>query len=252
MKRWPLVASFVLFIALCASLAYWAMQFFKPPVRPVAAPPASVQAPPNIDAAATLFGGKGNTALASNFQLKGVIMAGNAADSVAIIAADGKPAQAVRANAEVLPGVKITEVNRSYVLLMDNGVEKRVELPEDAKLASGIGSAAPVATTSLPSRPAPAMPATVVDDANDSASPASVTSTPSAPAPPPASTQQPAAASAGATPAPPQAPAASPLPRSGMGSPPITNQGSMAGSAANPPPAAPATPGMPVTPPPRQ
>ena len=29
MKRWPLITSFMLFIALCISAAYWAMQLFK-------------------------------------------------------------------------------------------------------------------------------------------------------------------------------------------------------------------------------
>jgi general secretion pathway protein C len=270
MKRWPLVASFVLFIALCASLAYWAMQFFKPPVRPVAAPPPSVQAPPNIDAAASLFGGKGSTAVASNFQLKGVIMAGTAADSVAILVADGKPAQAVRANAEVMPGVKVKEVNRRYVVLSDNGVEKRVELPEEGNLQAGVegARAAPVATTSLPPRPAPAMPATVVN--NPSPSPATQNSSSPAsqdaavpatnPAGNPASSPsqqasgtvpdnddtEPAAAPAAGMPSSPQPPAP---PTSGMGSPPIKNQGSLAGTASNPSaPATPAVPGMPVNP----
>lgn len=262
MKRWPLVASFVLFVALCATLAYWAMQFFKPPVRPVSAPPPSVQAPPNIDAAAGLFGGKGSAAVASNFQLRGVIMAGNPADSVAILAADGKPAQAVRANAEVLPGVKVKEVNRRYVVLLDNGVEKRVELPEENQLAMGVdgASAAPVATRPLPPRPAPAMPATVVNDpgpdaaSSSSSAPAAGASpaadaapAPQTPASPNAGTAsgsnaaaQRSAPSAAASSAPSQvAP-----PSTGMGSPPITNQGSLAGRAQNSP--APAVPGMPV------
>lgn len=275
MKRWPLVISFVLFIALCATLAYWAMQFFKPPVRPVAAPPPSAQAPVNIDAAASLFGGRANAAVASNFQLKGVIMAGTPADSVAIIAADGKPAQAIRANSEVAPGVKVKEVHRGYVVLLDNGVEKRVELPEENQLAMGMerASAAPVAAKPMPPRPAPAMPATVVNTPDDGSA-----AVPAAPAPgaggnpatntaPAAGAQTSAAANAGASPAPPNAPnapaqramSAEPVqtpqaqaaaPSAGMGSPPITNQGSLAGGMqSSPAPAAPTTPvapGMPV------
>ncbi|MDQ9169089.1 type II secretion system protein N [Oxalobacteraceae bacterium R-40] len=268
MKRWPLVASFVLFIALCASLAYWAMQFFKPPVRPVAAPPPSVQAPPNIDAAASLFGGKGSTAVASNFQLKGVIMSGTAADSVAILVADGKPAQAVRVNAEVMPGVKVKEVNRRYVVLSDNGVEKRVELPEDSNLQAGVegARAAPVATAPMPPRPAPAMPAKVVN--NPAPSPATPNSSSPAsqaaanPAMNPATnaagspTQQvpgmaPGSAGNESAAAPPAAVTQSspPPPSGGMGSPPITNQGSLAGTASNPgAPATPVVPGIPVNP----
>ena len=133
MKRWPLVATFVLFIAACVSAAYWAMQLFKPPLRPVAAPPQTVQTAPRLDAAAALFGGRLTIAVASNFQLKGVVVAGNAAESIAILAAGGKPAQVVRTNEEVAPGVKVTEVHPRYVLLSEGGVVKRVELPEDMK-----------------------------------------------------------------------------------------------------------------------
>ncbi|MGV3743352.1 MAG: type II secretion system protein N [Burkholderiaceae bacterium] len=277
MKRWPLVISFVLFIALCATLAYWAMQFFKPPVRPVAAPPRSAQAPVNIDAAASLFGGKGSAAVASNFQLKGVIMAGTPADSVAIIAADGKPAQAIRANSEVAPGVKVKEIHRGYVVLLDNGVEKRVELPEENQLAMGIdgANAAPVATRPLPPRPAPSMPATVVNNPDDDtgAAPAAsgsaagtgaaanTAAAPAAQTAVPANAGTPAASSTAANAAPQQravpqaaqtAPSQAVAPGAGMGSPPITNQGSLAGGMQTPAPAAPAAPAVPGMPVPVQ
>lgn len=133
MKRWPLITSFVLFIALCVSAAYWAMQLFKPPVRSVAAPPQTSQTAPELDAAAGLFGGRSRGAVASNFQLKGVVVGSNAADSVAILAANGRPAHAIRTNAEVAPGITVKEVHSRYVLLSEGGVIKRVELPENAK-----------------------------------------------------------------------------------------------------------------------
>lgn len=133
MKRWPLISSFVLFAALCASAAYWAIQLFKPPARPVTAPPQVSQPAPRLEAAASLFGNRSSFAAASNFQLKGVVFAGNPAESVAILAANGKPAQSVRTNEEVIPGVVLKEVQRSYVLLSEGGVIKRVELPEKAK-----------------------------------------------------------------------------------------------------------------------
>ena len=132
MKRLPLIASFVLFIALCVTAAYWSMQLFNPPLRAVAAPPQSIQPAPSLDAAASLLGGH-STAVASDFQLKGVVMASNPAESVAILAANGKKPQAVRANAEVMPGVTIKEVQRDHVLLSQGGVIKRVDLPKDAK-----------------------------------------------------------------------------------------------------------------------
>jgi general secretion pathway protein C len=133
MKRWPLIASFVLFIALCMSAAYWAIQLLKPPVRAVAAPPQTAQPAPKLDAAAGLFGGRSSFAVAGNFQLKGVVVAGNPAESIAILAANGKPAQSVRTNEEVMPGVTVREVQRGYVLLSEGGVVKRVELPEKAQ-----------------------------------------------------------------------------------------------------------------------
>ena len=159
MKRWPLITSFILFIALCASGAYWAMQLFKPPLRAVSAPPPSAPPAPSLDAAAGLFGGRTNVAVASNYQLKGVVVSGNAIDSVAILATDGKPAQAIRINAEVVSGVTVKEVHRRYVLLSENGVIKRVELPEDAKSQSRVDLSA---TTSPSTQAMPAAPPAMV------------------------------------------------------------------------------------------
>lgn len=145
MKRVPLIVSFLLFILLCASAAYWAMQLFKPPLRPVAAPPRAAQAEVQTAAAATLFGGRiENVAVASNYQLKGVIYSGSPRNSVAILSADGKPAQAVRVDMEVAPGVTVKEVHREYVLLSEGDVTKRVELPESATAQVDLASLAPV------------------------------------------------------------------------------------------------------------
>ncbi|MBI5429356.1 MAG: hypothetical protein HY938_02735 [Nitrosomonadales bacterium] len=133
MKRLPLITTFALFIALCISAAYWTMQLFKPPVRAIAAPPQASQPAPRLDAAAGLLGGRTSFAVASNFQLKGVVVASDPAESVAILSANGKPAQAVRTHREVVPGVTVTEVQRDHVLLSEGGMVKRVELPKDAK-----------------------------------------------------------------------------------------------------------------------
>jgi general secretion pathway protein C len=133
MKRLPLITSFLLFIALCVSAAYWAMQLYKPAARPVAAPPRTEQPMPSLDAAENLLGGHSSAVVASNFQLKGVVMASNPNESVAILVANGKKPQAVRTNAEVLPGVTVKEVQRDHVLLSEGGVIKRVELPRDAR-----------------------------------------------------------------------------------------------------------------------
>lgn len=126
-------ASFVLFVALCASIAYWAMQWFAPAARPVAAPPQDTLAVANPAAAAGLFGGHSTAALASNFQLKGVVMASNPDESVAILSVNGKPAHAVKTHTQVSPGVTVRGVYKHHVLLDDGGVIKRVELPKNAK-----------------------------------------------------------------------------------------------------------------------
>src|SRR5690606_687434 len=73
------------------------------------------------------------TEVASNFQLRGVIFSGTPRDSVAIIAIEGKPPQAFRADTEVVPGVKVQEVHRQYVVLSEDGAMKRIELPAAAR-----------------------------------------------------------------------------------------------------------------------
>ena len=133
MKRIPMFSSFVLFIILCISVAYWVMQLSKPPLRVIAAP-TQVDRPIQLEAAAGLFGGRTSIAVASNFQLTGVVVASDPSESVAILAVNGKPAQAIRTNAQVVPGVTVKEVYKGYVLLSENGVIKRVELPANSKI----------------------------------------------------------------------------------------------------------------------
>lgn len=159
MKRQTLLASFLLFILLCASIAYWGLQLFKPPLRPVTAPPRATAPDINPDAAAALFGGRpGKAAVASNYQLRGVIMSGTPRDSVAIVSADGKPAQAARVGSELQPGVVIKEVHQDYVLLSEGGIAKRVELPEDVKVQGGLAVTSPLPTPSRTGTPPPPPP----------------------------------------------------------------------------------------------
>lgn len=133
MKRLPLVMSFILFIALCASAAYWAMQFWRPAVRPMAPVQEVAVETLSPDAAAGLFGGRpAAVGVATNFELRGVVVADNSHESVAILSANGKPAQAVGVNTDFQPGVQVREVHRSYILVSDGGVVKRVPLPEVA------------------------------------------------------------------------------------------------------------------------
>lgn len=130
MKRLPLISSFILFIALCASTAYWTMQFYQPPTRALIAPPVSAATTPELASAAGLFGGGVTANIASHFQLTGVVVADHANDSVAIIAVEGKPASAFRLHAEIQSGVSVTEVQRDHVLLQNNGSTQRIELTQ--------------------------------------------------------------------------------------------------------------------------
>lgn len=149
MKQMPLVASFVLFIALCVSIAYWGMQLFKPETRAVVPPQQPAQPEVRVESAAMLFGGRPAAmaaATASNYELKGILMSGTAGESTAILSADGKPAVATAVGKEVMPGVVVKEVHPLYVVLSENGVNKRVDLPESARTHSGISGIAPVST----------------------------------------------------------------------------------------------------------
>jgi len=138
MKRLPFIFTIVAVAALAASLAYWALQLFKPAQRPIA-PMQTAAAPQlNMDAAKGLFGGQVALAAVSNYQLRGVIAAGRGRDSAAIIAVDGQPALALAVGREVAPGVTIQEIHPKHVMLSEGGVIKRVDLASDAG-AQGAG-----------------------------------------------------------------------------------------------------------------
>lgn len=130
-KRLPLYCSAAAVVALSVSVTYWALQLFKAPPRPIAAVAMQTAPGPNLDAAASLFGGQSVTVAVSNYQLRGVVAAGNGRGSAAILAMDGKPAQALAVGKEIEAGVTVQEIHPRYVLLSDNGVIKRVELAAD-------------------------------------------------------------------------------------------------------------------------
>lgn len=150
MKRLPLLCTAAAVAALTASLAYWGLQLFKPAQRPIAA--AALPAAPelNLEAAKGLFGGEIAVAVASNYQLKGVVAA-RGRDSAAILAVDGKPAVALAEGREVAPGVTVKEIHPKYVLLSENGATKRLDLPSDA--AAGIGASPSMAPPLPPPSP---------------------------------------------------------------------------------------------------
>jgi general secretion pathway protein C len=125
-------------ILLAASLAYWVLQLYQPPQRPIAAVPRSGMPEPQIEAAATLFGGQAVTASATSYQLTGIVAAGN--ESVAIIVAEGSPPKALRVGKELVPGITLAEVHPRYVMLSDGGVMKRLDLAADTRPAAAMGA----------------------------------------------------------------------------------------------------------------
>ena len=139
-KRLPLLLSLLGVILLAASIAYWFLQLYQPPQRPIAAVPVAQMPDPAIDAAATLFGGQMAAATATNYQLTGVVAAGS--NSVAIIVAEGSPPKALKVGKELAPGVTLAEVHPRYVMLSDGGVMKRIDLATDAKAAAPMGPSA--------------------------------------------------------------------------------------------------------------
>ncbi|WP_342118891.1 type II secretion system protein N [Pseudoduganella sp. OTU4001] len=144
MKRLPLISSVAAVAVLSASLAYWGMQLFKPKQRPIAAVPLAQMPELNMDAARGLFGGNTAVAVVSNYQLRGVVADTRGRGSVAIISADGQPAKAYPVGAELAPGVSVKEVQPKHVVLMEGGVQKRLELLVEAGGSAGVaGIAAP-------------------------------------------------------------------------------------------------------------
>lgn len=156
MKRLPILFSLLAVIALSASAAYWGLQLYKPVQRQLAAAPVAVQPDPAPDAAATLFGGQAVAAMATNYQLTGVVFAGQ--QSVAILVADGQPPRALPMGKEIAPGVTIKEVHPRYVMLSEGGILKRIDLATDAKAGASVSFSAPPAPPDAAPQVAPMPP----------------------------------------------------------------------------------------------
>ena len=138
MKRLPVLVTFLMFIALCASLSYWGLRLFKPQARAVAAVFQQGSYEPGAGQWGGIFGASQvMQASATNYQLKGIVLAKTIEQSLAIISANGKPALAVAMNKEVAPGVILKEVHEQYVIVSESGVMRRVDLPQLPELSRG-------------------------------------------------------------------------------------------------------------------
>lgn len=139
MKKLPLFTNFVLFIALCASITFWALRVFKPQSRELAAPAIGVNFEPAVGQWGSLFGRSAvAAAAASNYAVKGVVVARRPEDSAAILIADGKTPQTIAVGRELSPGVRLQEVHESYIVISEAGVMKRVELPAPTPINPGV------------------------------------------------------------------------------------------------------------------
>ena len=140
-QRLPAIVSLLLFAALCASIAYWVLQWLAPAPRAVAAPVASEQVMPPVAAAANLFGGAAKGSGVVNVQLRGIIHAGSASGSVAIMTVDGSAPKFYRLHAELMPGVTVKAIHARTVVLSERGAERELVLPAFAAQESTSGAA---------------------------------------------------------------------------------------------------------------
>jgi general secretion pathway protein C len=156
MTRLPVVVSFLLFLALAATFAYWIAQWTAPPPHAVSAPPKSERTIAPVSAAAGLFGARAQGTSMANVQLRGVVHSGRSSDSLAIIVVEGKPARALRVNSEIAPGVKVKQILSKTVVVSEQGAERELSLPAFAAqegTATISQSASPPPANTLPANP---------------------------------------------------------------------------------------------------
>ena len=140
-KRTTLVVHVLGVAAVCAIGTYWTIRVATP--APTAAPPPVAAALPRDSdpvLTARMFGleQSGPVARADDVQVLGIFAAG--AESVAVLAIDGKPARAYMLGAQVAPGSWLAEVRAGDVTIESNGVRRQVRV---AARAGYPASAAP-------------------------------------------------------------------------------------------------------------
>lgn len=130
----PRACTFVLVLALAATITGWALDFSarrtpSEPVRPVTVGNSA----PRTQAAdivpiAFLFGALPG-ADGSDIKLVGVIAQGKRGQGIALLAVDGRPPLALRAGAEIAAGVTLAEVRADHVLVSRSGAIQEIRLP---------------------------------------------------------------------------------------------------------------------------
>ena len=164
MKRLPLISTVLIFVLLCVSVSFWGMRIFTPQNRSVAIPSQQENIEPGAGQWGGLFGNNQVAQVAaSNYQLKGVILAKKTAESLAIVVANNKPAQTVAIGKELAAGVVLKEVHEQYVLISEANAIRRIDLPQNAVISITStqfqpGSLPPVAPPAFPAHTGNVMP----------------------------------------------------------------------------------------------
>ena len=170
-KRLPDVVSFLFFISVWVSLAFWLRLWLLPALPTEAKFTVAEHSVPPISAAANLFGESQQASALASVQLNGVIRSTRPQESVVIIATEGGPPRALRLHAEVLPGIVVKKINSCSVILSGKGAERELALPAFASQlgaspttagATGQQSATlyrqPPMPSQMPATPQPAAP----------------------------------------------------------------------------------------------
>jgi general secretion pathway protein C len=130
----PRIFTFVLVLALAATITLWALDFTarrtpSEPVRPVTiGNPAPRTQAADIAPIAFLFGAVPG-ADGTNIKVVGVIAQGTVGKGVALLAVDSRPPLAFRAGTEIAAGVTLAEVRADRVLISRSGAIQEIRLP---------------------------------------------------------------------------------------------------------------------------
>jgi general secretion pathway protein C len=134
MNRVARLCTFVLVLALAASLTAWFLEFSsrRTPTEPVRAistgnPAARTQAADTAPIAA-LFGARADDE-AGDIRLVGVIAQGKSGQGIALLSVDSKPAIALHVGEDIRPGITLAEVRADRVVVNRSGVPQEIRLP---------------------------------------------------------------------------------------------------------------------------
>jgi general secretion pathway protein C len=139
----PRACTFVLVLALAATIIGWALDFTarrtpSEPVRPISVGDSAARTQAaDIAPISFLFGALPGVD-GSDIRLVGVIAQGKQGQGIALLAVDGRPALALRAGEDIAAGVKLAEVRADHVLVSRSGAIQEIRLPPAKAAPDGI------------------------------------------------------------------------------------------------------------------